>query len=96
VPKRVGRCRNFRPLDYKFAPRWTAQLAVFAFALDLNEYSGSLIEVDADVNYQLSKHFGIGGGIKYFNLNLQAQESGAGAEFDFQFLGPAIYGLATF
>jgi hypothetical protein len=83
-------------LDYKFAPRWTAQFMVLAFALDLNEYSGSLIEVDAGVNYQLSKHFGIGGGLKYFNLNLQAQKSGAGAEFDFQFLGPAIYGLAIF
>jgi hypothetical protein len=83
-------------LDYKFAPRWTAQFMVLAFALDLNEYSGSLIEVDAGVNYQLSKHFGIGGGLKYFNLNLQAQKSGAGAEFDLQFLGPAIYGLVTF
>jgi hypothetical protein len=83
-------------LDYKFAPRWTAQFMVLAFALEVDKYSGSLIEVDTGVNYQLSKHFGIGGGIKYFRLNLQAQDSGAGAEFNFQFLGPAIYGIATF
>jgi len=82
--------------SYKFSPRWTAQITVLAFALDVNEYSGSLLEVDGTAAYQLSKHFGIGAGLKYFNLNLQAQKSGGGAEFNYQFFGPAVFGYATF
>lgn len=82
--------------SYKFSPRWSAQFTLLAFALEVNEYSGSLLEVDGTVAYQLSKHFGIGAGLKYFNLNLQAQKSGGGAEFDYQFFGPAVFGVATF
>jgi len=82
--------------SYKFSPRWTAQFTVLGFALEVNEYSGTLLEVDGTVAYQLSKHFGIGAGLKYFNLNLQAQKSGGGAEFDYQFFGPAVFGVATF
>jgi hypothetical protein len=49
------------------------------------------------VAYQLSKHFGIGAGVKYFNLNLQANTSGGGhAEYDYEFFGPAIFGYASF
>ena len=82
--------------SYKFSPKWTAQLTVLAFALDVNDYSGSLLEVDGTVGYQLSKRFGIGTGLKYFNLNLQAQKSRGGAEFNYQFFGPAVFGYATF
>lgn len=81
---------------YNFAPRWTTQFTLLGFALQVDEYSGYLIEADATVAYQLSKHFGIGGGLKYFNLNFQAESTSAAAEFDYQFYGPAIFGLVTF
>ena len=84
-------------LGYEFTPKLAGNLTVLAFALDLGTYSGSLLEVDAIMAYQLSKYFGIGGGLKYFNLNLQANESGGGnAEFDYRFFGPAIFGYASF
>ncbi len=72
-------------------------MTLLAFALDLGDFSGSLIETDATMAYQLSKHFGIGGGLKYFKFNLQANTSGGGnVEFDYEFFGPAIFGYATF
>jgi len=83
-------------ISYKISPRWTAQASVVGFALDLNQYSGSLVQVDAVASYQLSKNFGIGAGLKYFNLNAQAEESRGAAEFDYQFFGPAVFGYATF
>ena len=84
-------------LGYEFTPKLAGKLTVLAFALDLGDYSGSLLEVDATMAYQLSKYFGIGGGLKYFNLNLQASQSGGGnAEFDYSFFGPAIFGYASF
>ena len=84
-------------LSYEFTPKLAGQLTVLAFALDLGDYSGTLIETNALLAYQPSKHFGIGGGLKYFNLNLQANLSrGGSAEYDFEFFGPAIFGYASF
>ncbi len=84
-------------LSYEFTPRLAGQLNVLAFALDLGDYSGSLIQTDAVMAYQLSKHFGLGGGLKYFNLNLQANTSrGGNVEYDYEFFGPTIFGYASF
>jgi hypothetical protein len=84
-------------MAYKFTPKLSGRLMLIGFALDLGDYSGHLIESDATIAYQLSKHFGIGGGLKYFNLNLQANTSNGGhAEYDYQFFGPAIFGYTTF
>jgi len=84
-------------LTYEFTPKLAGQLTLLAFALDIGDYSGSLLEVDAFMAYQLSKHFGLGGGLKYFNLNLQANTSrGGNVEYDFEFFGPAIFGYASF
>lgn len=84
-------------LQYRISPRWTASTTVLFFALEIDEYGGSLLEVDASASYQVSKHFGLGAGLKYFNLNLQANSGGGGgAEFDFTFFGPAVFGYARF
>ncbi len=82
---------------YAFTPRFTGEFSLLVFALDLGDYSGSLLETDAFLAYQLTKHFGIGGGLKYFNLNLQANTSrGGSAAYNYKFFGPAIFGYASF
>ena len=82
---------------YAFTPRLTGEFSVLVFALDLGDYSGSLLETDAFLAYQLTKHFGIGGGLKYFNLNLKANTSrGGSAAYNYKFFGPAIFGYASF
>ena len=84
-------------MAYEFTPKLSGKLMLLGFALDLGDYSGSLIEADAFMAYQLSKHFGIGGGLKYFNLNLQANTSRGGhAEYNYQYFWPTIFGYATF
>jgi hypothetical protein len=84
-------------LSYEFTPKLAGQLAVLLFALDIGDYSGSLFEADAFMAYQLSKHFGIGGGLKYFNLNFEANTSrGGSVEYDYEFFGPTIFGYARF
>jgi hypothetical protein len=82
---------------YAFTPRLTGELSLLVFALDLGDYSGSLLETDAFLSYQLTKLFGIGGGLKYFNLNLEAGSSrGGSAAYNYKFFGPAIFGYASF
>jgi len=83
-------------LSYKFSPKWTADFTALFFAIEVGDYSGSLVELDATAAYQLSKHFGLGAGLKYFKLNAQAQKTIGGAEFDYSFFGPTVFGYASF
>jgi hypothetical protein len=84
-------------LTYEFTPKLAGQLTVLAFALDISEYKGSLVEADAFMAYQLTKHFGIGGGLKYFDLYLEYDKSdGGNVQYDYEFFGPAIFGYVSF
>jgi len=84
-------------VSYKISPRWSTNFTALAFALEIDNYGGSLVELDGNVAFQVSKHFGIGGGLKYFNLYLEANgDRGGGASYDYRFFGPAIFGYATF
>ncbi len=81
---------------YQFAPKWTAKVLLLAFALDVGDYRGTLIEGDGTVAYQVTERFGIGTGIKYFNFNLQSQQNDGDASFKYEFIGPTIFGYMTF
>ena len=82
---------------YEFTPKLSGQVTLLVFALDLGDYSGSLLETDAFMAYQLTKHFGIGGGLKYFNLNLEANLSrGGSVAYNYKFFGPSVFGYASF
>ena len=81
--------------SYEFGPRWALQVRAMAFALQIGDYRGSLIEIDGTAAYQLSRNFGIGAGIKYFNLNVERTATRV-ADFEYEFLGPTIFGYANF
>jgi len=82
--------------NYAFTPTLTMRLQVLGFALEINDIDGSLVEVDADLVWTPWKNFGIGAGLRYFNVNIEAKKSDRKAEFDFEYYGPAIYGMFTF
>jgi hypothetical protein len=64
--------------------------------LELDEFSGYLLEIDGTVAYQLTKSFGIGGGLKYYKVNVTDKDPSGDNRFDMQFLGPAIFLYGSF
>jgi len=82
--------------NYAFTPNIAARLQVLGFAIELDSLDGSLIEIDADVIWTPWEHFGLGAGLRYFNANIESKGSRLNGEFDFEYYGPAIYGIATF
>ncbi|MFZ0256397.1 MAG: hypothetical protein WAN46_12270 [Gammaproteobacteria bacterium] len=48
---------------WAFTPKLSAKATAIGFALDLGDFKGSLVEVSADLQYQLLKHLGLGAGI---------------------------------
>ena len=84
-------------LAYKFSPRIAGKAQVLAFYMDLGDYSGGLVEFDVNLTYQIIKNFGVGGGFKWFDLQLKDSFSGGGAAtFDYTFVGPTLFVYGAF
>ena len=67
------------------------------FALEIGDTYGRLIEANVGVQYQMKKNFGIGGGVKWFFLDIVEDENQlVDVNMDFDFFGPAVYVTYTF
>lgn len=88
--------------QYALSPKWLLTGRGDVFSLEYEEFSGSLVNLNAAVEYQMSQHFGLGLGYRHINLNLDADptltEGGSdwGGEFDYTFSGPTLYLSLTF
>jgi len=84
-------------LEYKFSPKITGKTQLLAFYMDLGDYSGRLLEFDVHLAYQVIKNFGVGGGLKWFDLELKDSFSGGGAAtFEYTFFGPTLFVYGNF
>ena len=82
--------------SYAFSPKLRARIQVIGFAIELDSIEGSLFEVDADIVWNPWRRFGLGAGLRYFNANIESKGSKLNGEFDFEYYGPAVYGIFTF
>jgi opacity protein-like surface antigen len=82
--------------DYAISQTVALDLQAIGFAIELDSIDGSLIEVDADLTWQPTRHFGGGIGFRYFNANVKSTGSDLSGEFDFEYVGPVVFIQATF
>ena len=84
-------------INYLFTPRLIGHATVKGFALEIGDTYGRLFETNVGVQYQLAKNFGIGGGIKWFFLDVVEHETErVDVNMEFDFFGPAIFVTYTF
>jgi len=84
-------------VNHLFTPRLIGHATVKGFALEIGDTYGKLIEANVGVQYQLAKNFGIGGGIKWFFLDVIEDETErVDVSMEFDFFGPAIFMTYTF
>ena len=81
---------------YAFAPRWALNVSAIGFAVELDKIDGSIVELTGDVAWQPWRNFGIGLGLRYFDVNVESNGSDLNGEFEFEYFGPALYVAATF
>jgi hypothetical protein len=77
--------------NYAITPKLTGSVSVLAFYLDVGDVRGGLVEVDGTLHYKVAKHFGIGGGLKYFDLDVVDSTDSFRGEFELRFLGPTLF-----
>ena len=63
---------------------------------ELEGFRGYLLELDGVAAYQITDHFGIGGGVKYYNVNVTDRNESGDTRFDMQFIGPTIFVYGNF
>ena len=83
--------------NYMITPNIGARFEVIGFALELDNIDGSLVEVDADITWYPWRHFGVGGGLRYFNVDVESKGSDElNGKFEFEYWGPAVYFITSF
>ena len=82
---------------HALTPRLIGHAMVKGFALEIGDIYGRLVEANVGVQYQLGRNFGIGGGFKWFFLDVVEDETErVDVSMDFDFFGPAVFLTYTF
>jgi hypothetical protein len=71
--------------------RWRFRGWGQVFALELDEYEGSLLNVSAVLEHDTFKNVGFGFGWSYFGFDLEADAEDLSGDFDYNFQGPNAY-----
>jgi len=84
-------------MNYAFTPRLAGTGTLMGFALEVGKFDGSLVEANLALQYQVARHFGIGGGLKLFILDVTEDKNNIiDYKADLDFFGPAIFVTFTF
>lgn len=81
---------------WAYSPEWTLHASIMGFSLSFDEYEGALLEANISGQYQLNRYIGIGGGLKYFQLDVTHERKQKTTDYDFDYFGPALFITATF
>ena len=81
---------------YAFTPRLSLDGSIGWFGLDYDDYSGNLISLNANLEYRLTDHFGIGVGYNYIDMDLTIEQSRREDNYDLEYNGPVLYVSAGF
>ena len=81
---------------YAFSPSLMTEVRAIGFAIEVNDIDGKLYEVSGDLVWQPRETFGVGLGLRYFNVNVNATKADLNGEFDLRYFGPAISLVAQF
>jgi opacity protein-like surface antigen len=85
--------------SYAFAPNWLVTGRADIFALDYDIYSGSMLDLNLAVEYQITENIGAGLGYRYINIDLGVDETltvgsvnrDFSGDFNYRYNGPTLY-----
>ena len=83
-------------LNYAITPKLVSRAQALVFGAGIEQYSGVLLDLGFDFVYSPIKHFGFGGGLRYFDLRLKADDGEFSGEFDYGYWGPTLFLVGMF
>ena len=82
--------------EYYFTPKWRALIGVNYFTISLDEWDGSLLQCNANLEYLFHRYFGIGAGFYYFDADVERNTSTKVTNLDYTYNGVQVYGIWHF
>ena len=77
--------------QYDFTEKLTFRASAEIFALEYDDYSGSLYDIYAGLDYQFFKHVAIGIGINAVELNVEVTKDNFDGDIDWRYDGGLIF-----
>jgi hypothetical protein len=77
-------------------PQWRLGGWVQVFALNYNDYEGSMVNGAFTAEYRFNRNLAVGAGYTVYDYNLDITKGRARGSFEYQFAGPILYVNAGF
>jgi len=77
--------------NHLFTPRILGSLRADAFAIEIDEYKGSLLSFEASLRYKATERFSVGAGYSFFKLNVKMERNRWNGEAEFSYHGPKLF-----
>ncbi|RZU02666.1 hypothetical protein EV670_0695 [Rivibacter subsaxonicus] len=81
---------------FALAPDWLLRGRADYLTLSIDDYSGSLINASASLNWRFSPRFGIGLGYRYVHYDIRVERQLWRGSVNYRFFGPTLYLEAAF
>jgi hypothetical protein len=75
---------------YSWSPKWQTTVRIDWLDIDLGEYAGNMYDVSAGVNYQFSRHVGIGLDFNAFEIQAEVKQDGFNGFIESRQWGPFL------
>jgi hypothetical protein len=82
--------------QYHFTPKWTAGIHAEAFALSIDDFDGSLVNLSARTEYWFFNHLGAGLALNWFRLDVEVDSDDWRGELKYKYWGPQLYVTVRF
>ena len=76
---------------YAITPRWMLSGRADYFSFNVDNYSGSLVNFTAGVDYRFTRSLGVGLGYRHVEYELSATRSRFTGDINYRFSGPLLY-----
>ena len=77
--------------QYDISEKWSLRGSAEIFALEYNDYSGSLYDVYAGLDYQVSDHVAVGVGLNSVRIDVGVDKANLSGDLDWQYDGGLIF-----
>ena len=82
--------------EYYITPKWLAIIKGGYFQLNVADIDGKLITLGANLEYQFTKRFGLGGGYNGFKIETDTDDGNLNTNLEYKYHGLQVYALLRF
>ena len=77
--------------QYDFSSKWTLRGSAEVFAIEYSDFSGSLYDLYAGIDYQITDHVALGAGVNLVNLNVGVSKPNLDGDLDWRYDGGLLF-----